>query len=48
MPEEGQSKSYKIPISVLVVVYTADLEILLLEREQTERDFGSRLPGAVN
>ena len=32
MLDEGQSKPYKIPISVLVVVYTVDLEILLLER----------------
>ena len=36
MPDEGQSKSYKIPISVLVVVYTGDLEILLLERADRE------------
>ncbi|MBI2312384.1 MAG: dihydroneopterin triphosphate diphosphatase [Betaproteobacteria bacterium] len=25
-------KSYKIPVSVLVVIYTADLQVLLLER----------------
>ncbi|MDA0237896.1 MAG: dihydroneopterin triphosphate diphosphatase [Proteobacteria bacterium] len=30
--EERRSQSYKIPVSVLVVVYTEDLEILLLER----------------
>ncbi|MFL2666683.1 MAG: dihydroneopterin triphosphate diphosphatase [Burkholderiales bacterium] len=32
MPDEGRCQSYKNPISVLVVVYTLDLEILLLER----------------
>ena len=32
LPESRRIESYKIPVSVLVVVYTADLEILLLER----------------
>ncbi len=32
LPEQRRIESYKIPVSVLVVVYTADLEILLLER----------------
>ena len=36
LPEQRRIESYKIPVSVLVVVYTADLEILLLER--TDRD----------
>lgn len=30
--EEAPAQRYKIPVSVLVVIYTADLEVLLIER----------------
>ena len=32
LPDKRRSPSYKIPISVLVVIYTEELDILLLER----------------
>ncbi|MDC1312005.1 dihydroneopterin triphosphate diphosphatase [Burkholderiales bacterium] len=36
MPNEGHSQAFKNPVSVLVVVYTRDLEVLLLERADRE------------
>lgn len=31
-----QARSYKIPVSVLVVVYTADMQVLLIERADAQ------------
>ena len=39
-------KNYKIPISVLIVIYTADMQVLLLHRKD-RKDFWQSVTGSI-